>query len=65
MYRAKQLIYGVGTYQIGSQLYVGGRHYYNSFVDEKTIKERLGIFRGEKEGEEWAIVTGASEGIGA
>ena len=65
MSRVKQIIYGVGFYKVGTTLYEGGRTYFNSFLDETPLKERLSVFRDAAEGEKWAIVTGSSEGIGA
>lgn len=54
-------MYGVGAYQVGVPLYSVLKSYYNEFYHEKSLKERLNENYG-KEG--WALVTGASEGIG-
>ena len=67
MWRTKKIIYAAGFYQIGKQAYGGALSYYNSFVDETPLKEKLSVFKpkGAADGTEWAIVTGASEGIGS
>jgi len=62
MKRATQFIYLVGGYKIGSQLFPFLTTVYNTTVDEIPLKKRLNDRYGG-EGE-WALITGASEGIG-
>jgi len=62
MKRATQFIYLVGGYKIGSQLFPFLTTLYNTTVDEIPLKKRLNDRYGG-EGE-WALITGASEGIG-
>ena len=59
-------VYAVGFYQVGSAMYQSAMSYYNSNQDERPMKERLAVFRNQAapDGSEWAIITGASEGIG-
>ena len=67
MDKATKLIYGVGLYQIGINAYQGAISYYNGYLDSRSRKERLSVFRDgaqAPDGLEWAIITGASEGIG-
>ena len=67
MGKTTKLIYGVGLYQIATNLYQGAVSYYNGYEDKRPRKERLSVFRDgvqAPDGQEWAIVTGASEGIG-
>ena len=65
MKRATQFVYLVGAYQLGTQFYCLGKSYYNLNQDETgqfTIKQNLNEKFGTEN--EWAVVTGASEGIG-
>ncbi len=62
MNRLSQLVYLVGAYKVGTQLYDFGRTVYNTDYDATPLKKRLNDKYG-KEGE-WALITGASEGIG-
>ena len=55
-------MYLVGAYKVGTQLYDFGRTVYNTDHDGTPLKKRLNDKYG-KEGE-WALITGASEGIG-
>ena len=66
MGRATKFVYGVGLYQIGTQIYHSARSYYNAHLDETPIKDRLAIFRdpASGDGKEWALITGSSDGIG-
>ncbi len=65
MGRLKKVIYAVGFYQVGMQIYRGADTYCNIKKDETTLKERLSVYRDGEEGTKWAVITGASEGIGA
>ena len=65
MGKTTKYIYAVGLYQVGSQIYQAANSWYNIYEDKKPLKDRLSIYRDGDEGTQWAIVTGASEGIGA
>lgn len=62
MRRGTQFVYLVGVYQVWSQLSPLCHSWFNISGDEKPLKMRLNDRYGG-EGE-WAVVTGASEGIG-
>ena len=62
MKRASQFVYLVGGYQVGNLMLNFGRTLYNTEYEQISLKTRLNSSYGS-EGE-WAIVTGASEGIG-
>ena len=62
MKRATQFIYLVGGYKVGTTLYQLGQSVYNTEYEPIPLKQRLNERYGG-EGE-WALVTGASEGIG-
>ena len=66
MKRFSQFVYAVGAYKVGSEMYVAGRAYWNDAYEQVSLKDRLAIYRDSdgKDGDNWAIVTGASEGIG-
>ena len=59
-----RLVYLIGAYKIGIPLSEFTLHYYNMFhreeLESKTVYQRL---RESYKGD-WAVVTGASEGIG-
>ena len=67
MGKITKLIYLTGAYTIGKPLYVYGNHYYNNYMREEETKvmthERIHQTYNPKK-DKWAIVTGASEGIG-
>jgi short-subunit dehydrogenase len=60
MGRIKSLVYWLGAYQVGKGFYHLAEHYYNSEQEDKH--SRLPNLYGNGE---WALITGASEGIGA
>ena len=63
----KNIITLVGLYKISHPIYSYSIHYYNNKikedVDQITNQQRLQTLYNPK-GDKWAIVTGASEGIG-
>lgn len=60
MGKIKSLVYWLGAYQVGKGFYHLANHYYNSEQEDKHL--RLASLYGQGE---WALITGASEGIGA
>ena len=62
MKRATQFIYLLGAYKIGTHVYEFGKTYQNSKLEDFQLKKQLNEKYGE--GGQWALVTGASEGIG-
>lgn len=64
MGRTTQFIYAVGLYKVGFELYQTGLSYWNIYGNEAySLQDRIrGSYGGNNS--EWAIVTGASEGIG-
>lgn len=65
MGKIKKAIYAVGFYQVGKQIYRAANTYFNIEKDPTSLKERLSVYRDGEEGTKWAVITGASEGIGA
>ena len=67
MGKVTKLIYLTGAYTLGHPLYVFGNHYYNNYRREEDtgLKTHLRIQQTyNSTNDKWAIVTGASEGIG-
>ena len=62
MGRLTQFVYLIGGYKVGTQLYDFGKSVYNLDHNNIPVKQRLNNKYGT-EGE-WALITGASEGIG-
>ena len=62
MSKLPKYVYAVGLYKIGFELYQTGLAYWNTQANEQPLQERFSIFGGDNG--EWAVVTGASEGIG-
>ncbi len=62
MQRFSQVVYLVGAYKVGTQLLDFGRTVFNTDYAGSPLKQRLNAKYG-KEGE-WALITGASDGIG-
>ena len=57
-------MYLVGGYQVGCQLFNFARTVYNTDYHDVPLKQRLNDLYGGAKGDRWALVTGASEGIG-
>ena len=64
MKRATQFVYLVGGYQVGSQIFNFARTVYNTDYQDVPLKQRLNDLYGGANGDRWALITGASEGIG-
>ena len=62
MKTGKRFVYAVGFYQCGVPFYGLLKAYYNQSMHEVPLKERLNQRYGGDS--QWALVTGASEGIG-
>lgn len=56
----RKTIYAVGLFQVGTQTYRFFKSYYNLYQNDNNV--RLPALFGGKG--EWALITGASEGIG-
>ena len=62
MQTPKMIVYAVGLYQCGIPFYNLLRSYYNQSLENRSLKEKLNTRYGG-EGP-WALITGATEGIG-
>ena len=62
MNQFSKIVYLVGAYKVGTHLFDYGRTIFNTDYAAAPLKKRLNDKYG-KEGE-WALITGASEGIG-
>ena len=62
MQNPKIIVYAVGLYQCGIPVYNILRSYYNQSLENRSLKEKLNTRYGGKRS--WALITGASEGIG-
>ena len=59
----KKYICAFGFYKLGSVAYNTGASYYNQFQLKPEYKDRIRNTYNSS-GKQWAVVTGASEGIG-
>ena len=64
MKRATQFVYLVGGYKVGSAIFGYALSAYNTDYSDVPLKQRLNDLYGGGNGDQWALVTGASEGIG-
>ena len=64
MKRAAQFVYLVGGFQVGRQMLNFARTVYNTDYHDVSLKQRLNDLYGGANGDRWALITGASEGIG-
>ena len=62
MKTGKRFIYAVGLYQCGVPTYGLLKSYYNAHLEDIDLKTKLNSRYGGSD--KWALVTGASEGIG-